>query len=190
MTRKRFGIDIDGTVTCPTSLIPFINEDFSLNITLDDIRQYDLSKALNIPAPHFKEWFDEKEPIIYANSPIAEGAKDVLLEWKEQFQLFFISARKTHLLQITEEWFNKQDIAYDKIELVGSHDKIQAATEHNVDIFFEDKHDNAVAICEELSIPVVLFNTPYNQDPVPEGVVRVDNWIQAKQWVHDWVSRT
>lgn len=38
MKEKRFGIDIDGTVTCPTSLIPFINKDFSLNITLDDIK--------------------------------------------------------------------------------------------------------------------------------------------------------
>ncbi|GLY09974.1 5' nucleotidase, NT5C type [Pseudobacillus badius] len=187
MKEKRFGIDIDGTVTCPTSLIPFINEDFSLNITLDDIKKYDLSEALDIPAERFSDWFNKKEPAIYSSSPLAEGAKEVLLKWKKQFQLFFISARRSHLMDITEQWFEKQDILYDRIELIGSHDKIKAAKQYEVDIFFEDKHDNAVSIHEELRIPVLLFNTPYNQDPVPEGVIRVNNWTQAEQWVDQWV---
>lgn len=187
MKEKRFGIDIDGTVTCPTSLIPFINKDFSLNITLDDVKKYDLSEALGIPAERFSDWFNEREPLIYSASPLAEGAKDVLLKWKEQFQLFFISARRSHLMDITEQWFKKQDILYDHIELIGSHDKIKAAKQYEVDIFFEDKHDNAVSIHEELRIPVLLFNTPYNQDPIPEGVIRVNNWAQAEQWVNAWI---
>ncbi|HEY9577837.1 MAG TPA: hypothetical protein VIR64_09200 [Pseudobacillus sp.] len=186
MKVKRFGIDIDGTVTCPTSLIPFINEDFSLNITLDDIKKYDLSEALDIPAERFSDWFNEREPAIYSSSPLAEGAKEVLLKWKKQFQLFFISARRSHLMDITERWFVEQDILYDRIELIGSHDKIKAAKQYQVDVFLEDKHDNAVSIHEELHIPVLLFNTPYNQDPVPNGVIRVDNWAQAEQWVNAW----
>ncbi|MFK2824379.1 hypothetical protein QYG89_01540 [Bacillus sp. B190/17] len=188
MKQKRFGIDIDGTVTCPTSLIPFINKDFSLNITLDDIKKYDLSEALDIPAERCQDWFNEREPDIYWSSPLAEGAKDVLLKWKEQFQLFFISARRSHLLDLTQKWFETKDILYDRIELIGSHDKIKAAKQHKVDIFFEDKHDNAVSIHEELRIPVLLFNTPYNQDPVPSGVIRVDNWAQAEQWVKAWID--
>lgn len=188
MKEKRFGIDIDGTVTCPTSLIPFINKDFSLNITLNDIKKYDLSEALDIPAERFSDWFNKREPAIYSSSPLAQGAKEVLLEWKKHFQLFFISARRSHLLEITEKWFNEQDILYDKIELIGSHDKIKAAKQYNVDLFFEDKHDNAVSIHKELNIPVVLFNTPYNQDPVPSGVIRVDSWAQAEQWVAAWMS--
>ncbi|KAB7708756.1 hypothetical protein F9802_00980 [Bacillus aerolatus] len=187
MKEMRFGIDIDGTVTCPTSLIPFINEDFSLNITLDDIKTYDLSEALDIPMERFRDWFDEREPVIYSSSPLAEGAKDVLLKWKEKFQLFFISARRSHLLEVTEKWFDEQDILYDRIELIGSHDKVGAAKEYAVDLFFEDKHDNAVSIHEELNIPVLLFNTPYNQDPVPDGVIRVDNWAQAEKWVEAWL---
>ncbi|KMY54770.1 nucleotidase [Bacillus sp. FJAT-27231] len=190
MKAKRFGIDIDGTVTCPTSLIPFINQDFSLNITLDDIKKYDLSEALDIPAERFSDWFNKREPAIYASSPLAEGAKEVLLKWKEQFQLFFISARRNHLMDITERWFDEQDILYDRIELIGSHDKIKAAKQYKVDIFLEDKHDNAVSIHEELRIPVLLFNTPYNQDPIPDGVIRVDNWTQAEQWVNRWVHST
>ncbi len=57
-----------------------------------------------------------------------------------------------------------------------------------MDIFFEDKHDNAVMIHEECNIPVILFNTPYNQEPIPNGVIRVNNWKQAYIWVENWVK--
>lgn len=183
MKQKRFGIDIDGTVTSPDSLIPFINQDFQLNITLKDITKYDLTEALNIPEDIFNKWYTEKEPLIYKLSPIAEGAKEVLTEWKKRFQLFFISARGDHAFDITKKWFEENDILYDHIELIGTHHKIEAAKKHEVDIFFEDKHDNAVSIHKELDIPVILFNTPYNQEPVPKGVMRVDSWKEANDIV-------
>ena len=48
MKTLRFGIDIDGTVTCPTSLLPHINEQFGCNLVLDDIKEYDLTKAFTV----------------------------------------------------------------------------------------------------------------------------------------------
>ena len=32
MRKFRFGIDIDGTVTCPTSLLPHINKQYGLEL--------------------------------------------------------------------------------------------------------------------------------------------------------------
>ena len=54
-------------------------------------------------------------------------------------------------------------------------------------MFFEDKHDNAVMIHEECDIPVILFDTPYNREPIPKGVIRVYNWEEAAQWVNSLV---
>jgi uncharacterized HAD superfamily protein len=65
---------------------------------------------------------------------------------------------------------------------------VAAAKKFEVDLFLEDKHDNAVAISEECKIPVILFNTPYNQDPVPKRVIRVNNWQEASAWVNQWMS--
>ena len=104
---------------------------------------------------------------MYRDSPISEGAKNVLNEWNEYHQLFFISARKIELLDVTEEWFKQNDILYGDFELLGSHKKVEAAKKLNVDIFLEDKHDNAVEIHEELDIPVLLFDTPYNRKSNP-----------------------
>ncbi len=186
--KKRFGIDIDGTVTCPTSMIPFLNKAFNLNITLEDIKEYDLTPLVDISKEEFAQWFRENEPFIYRDSPLADGAKEILAKWKQTHELYFISARGSHLQQITEEWFLENALEFDHIELIGTHDKIAAAKNFKVDIFFEDKHDNAVMIHEACQIPVILFDTPYNQDPIPNGVIRVNNWQEAYKWVENWLK--
>lgn len=187
--KKRFGIDIDGTVTCPKALIPHINAGFNLNITLDDLTEYEITECLNIPKEDFYKWFIQTEPKIYAESPLADGAKLVLSKWLHQHELYFISARSNTLFDVTKTWFHQHEINYDHIELIGSHDKVSTAKKHRVDLFFEDKHDNAVAISEELNIPVILFDTPYNRKPSPENVIRVQHWNEAENWVANWLQQ-
>ncbi len=184
--RRIFGIDIDGTVTSPDSMIPFINKDFDLNITLDDIKQYDLNPIVNVSAAEFAAWFYKNEPLIYSNSPLAAGAANVLSKWQKEHDLIFISARGAHLLEVTKHWFEKHKLGFHHIELIGTHDKVETAKKYNVDLFFEDKHDNAVMIHEECQIPVLLFDTPYNREPIPNGVVRIYNWKEADEWVNKW----
>lgn len=186
--KKRFGIDIDGTVTCPSSLVPYINKAFNMNITLDDIKQYDLNPLVEVTEAEFAEWFEKNEPVIYAESPLAKGAYPILNEWKNDHELYFISARSSHLLDVTEKWFTENDLTYHHIELIGTHHKVEAAKKYQVDVFFEDKHDNAVMIHEECQIPVILFNTPYNQDPIPQGVIRVNDWHEANAWIQNWLK--
>ncbi|MDQ0269467.1 5' nucleotidase, NT5C type [Cytobacillus purgationiresistens] len=186
--KKRFGIDIDGTVTSPTSMIPFLNKAFQLELTLNDVKQYDLYPLVDLTPSDFDKWFKENEPSIYRESTIAEGAKAVLNRWEQEHELFFISARNAELMEVTEKWFLEHTLGFHHIDLIGTHHKVQAAKDYKVDIFFEDKHDNAVMIHEECQIPVILFDTPYNRDPIPEGVIRVSNWSEASAWVEDWLK--
>ncbi|MEK4973336.1 hypothetical protein NSQ89_13325 [Niallia sp. FSL R7-0648] len=188
MKKLRFGIDIDGTVTSPAAFVPFLNESFQLNITLEDVVQYEFYPLVNVSNEEFDKWFTENEARIYAASPLAEGANIVLQEWAEQHELIFISARGEGMLELTKEWFLNQGISFNHIELIGSHHKIAAAQKNKVDIFFEDKHDNAVMLHEELGIPVILFDTPYNRKPIPNGVKRVTSWSEAKKWVDEWAK--
>lgn len=190
MKKLRFGIDIDGTITSPATFVPYLNESFQLNITLDDVVQYDFYPLVNVPKDEFDQWFLQNETKIYAASPLAEGANIALQDWAKQYELYFISARGSELLEVTKEWFVNNGIHFDYIELIGTHDKIAAAKRHKIDIFFEDKHDNAVNIHEECGIPVILFDTPYNRGPIPNGVKRVTTWNEAYQWVETWAKST
>ncbi len=183
--KPRFGIDIDGTVTCPATLLPHINSAYNVNITLDDVKEYDFLSAFPHPVDRkqFQAWFEENEPALYSVSECATNAKQILTAWQHQYELFYISARGEKLLDITKDWFTKEAIPFHHIELIGSHDKIQAAKKHAVDVFFEDKHDNAVMLAEELDIPVILFDTPYNRPAVPNNVIRVYDWLEADAWI-------
>lgn len=183
--KPRLGIDIDGTVTSPSTLIPHINKQYNTHITLDDIVEYDFLSAFPYPVDRkvFHDWFKAQEPYLYAVSEIADHAREVLKKWQQSYELYYISARDTNVLEITFNWFKEQDVPYDHIELIGSHDKLSVAKKYRVDAFFEDKHDNAVMIAEELNIPVMLFDTPYNRLAVPSNVIRVSDWREANQWI-------
>lgn len=179
----RFGIDIDGTVTCPTALLPHINEEYELNLVLDDIKEYDLTEAFIVDKQQFYNWFKGAESRIYDTSPPQAYAKSVLDRWQSHYELFYISARGAEVYDTTYNWFKREEIPYDHIELIGSHYKIEAAKKHQVHAFFEDKHDNAVDLHEALDIPVILFDTPYNRKAIPDGVKRVSNWQEANDWI-------
>ena len=44
------------------------------------------------------------------------------------------------------------------------------------------------AIAEECEIPVILFDAPYNRMAIPNNVIRVENWMEAYQWVNQWTK--
>lgn len=186
--KPKFGIDIDGTVTCPSTLIPHINKQYNTNITLDDVVEYDFLSAFPYPVDRdaFQAWFKENEPEMYRQSELATYAKSILQKWKQFYELYYISARDKRVETITHDWFVQNEIPFNQIELVGSHDKIDIAKRIGVDAFFEDKHDNAVMIAEELKIPVILFDTPYNRLATPSNVIRVKNWLEADQYIQKY----
>lgn len=185
MQKPRFGIDIDGTITSPDTLIPHINKQYKINIVLDDVIEYDFLSAFPHPVDRqeFAKWFKENEAYMYSVSSIAQDAQKILTNWQHTYELYYISARDTSVLEITHKWFEENMVPFHHIELIGSHDKLAIAKKHNVEVFFEDKHDNAVMLAEELKIPVLLFDTPYNRKPVPTNVVRIQTWHQANTWI-------
>lgn len=186
MSKIKFGIDIDGTITRPDTFIPYLNKDFGLNLSIDDITKYDFSAFMDVKKEILYEWFRQNEALVYQQSPLTDGVREVMNKWGAIGETYFISARRSYLLDITQQWFTDNHIDYHHIELIGSHDKIETIQKHKIEIFFEDKHDNAVEISEKCQIPVLLFNTAYNQGHVPSYVIRVNNWKEAEDWVNQW----
>lgn len=177
--RLTLGIDIDGTVTEPNCFIPYLNEAFGKNLTFDDILQYELHPLYEVSEEEMEKWFAAHSSRIYASSPLQPGARDVLRTLAREHVLIYISARTESEYDTTFTWFKKHDVPYDAIHLIGTHRKIEKAREQQVQLFFEDKYDNACDLCEELSIPVILFDTPYNQGPLPDQVYRIHSWQEV-----------
>lgn len=178
-----FGIDIDGTITAQEFLLPFINKQYQTNLMLDDILEYDLSKALPVDPKDFYKWFKETELEMYRNPPLQQDVVRILNNWHPHTKLNFITARETNATDVTKTWLQSSNIPFDALEIVGNASKVIAAKKQGVELFFEDKHSNAVMLAEELDIPVILFDAPYNREAVPRNVLRVDTWREAENWV-------
>jgi uncharacterized HAD superfamily protein len=186
----RFGFDIDGTTTTNDWLLPYVNEFFGLEIQMEDVIEYDLCHATNTSPDVFGKWFIENEERMYINPPIMAGAKEMIVKWAVNNEVYFISARGEEVLDVTESWLKINEIPYNHLELIGTHHKIDAIKKHQIQIFFEDRHDNAVNISRECGIPCILFDAPYNRLPIPEdvNVIRCYDWQEAAKWVNEWMK--
>lgn len=152
--KKRFGIDIDGTITRPDTMVPYLNKAFNMALTYEEINTYDLNPFVDVSPSEFAAWFHDSEPMIYSESLLVDGARECLEKFEQYVDLYFISARRKDLIDVTETWFSTNELRYHQIDLIGSHDKIAMAKKLKIDLFFEDKHDNAVTISEECRSPL------------------------------------
>ena len=182
----KIGIDIDGTITDPSTFVPYLNKGFGRTLAYEDLKEYDLSKVLGISSSEFINWFISNELTIYKEAPVAQHLKTVIDSWVGSYELAFVSAREPYHLTVTCNWLDKHMIHYDELHLVGSKSKTGIIEKRGIQLFIEDNYENACKISESNNIPVILLNTPYNQYLTPKGVVRVNNWLEAKEWVDNW----
>jgi uncharacterized HAD superfamily protein len=173
------GIDIDGTVTDPSSIVPLMNESFGKNLRYEDCTDYNLATVYDITEQEFLQWLDQYGERLYDVAPVHGTAGEILRQWHRKHRLIYISAREARHLDVTLRWFERYRIPFHEIDLIGSHDKLQAARKWQVDLFIEDRLENALQLSEALQIPVFLFDTPYNQGSLPKLVYRVRSWDEV-----------
>ncbi|QRG66107.1 5' nucleotidase, NT5C type [Brevibacillus choshinensis] len=175
------GIDIDGTVTSPSSIVPLMNESFGRDLRYEDCYEYNLANVYNITDEEFDKWLDQNGERLYKEAPVHGNADDILRAWHPHFKLVYISAREDRHRDVTINWFSRYDIPFHELDLIGSHDKLSAAKKWGVDLFLEDRLENALQLSEALQIPVFLFDTPYNQGDLPSLVHRVTTWDEVQE---------
>ncbi|MGG4442557.1 5' nucleotidase, NT5C type [Brevibacillus fortis] len=185
------GIDIDGTVTSPSSIVPLMNESFGRDLRYEDCVEYNLANVYQITDAEFETWLDQNGERLYDGAPVHGIADQVLRDWSSSHKLVYISAREDRHRDVTLQWFARYNIPHHEVDLIGSHDKLSAARKWGVDLFLEDRLENALQLSEALQIPVFLFDTPYNQASLPPLIHRVTSWEEVAQKVNElFLART
>lgn len=184
----KIGIDIDGTITEGDWLIKPLNEWLDSPITYEDLVEYDCCKVINRSYDEVEAWFRDNGARIYKDPLARENAVATIAELNKENEIFLISAREKEAIEVTKTWLSENDVVYGTLDLLGSHDKIAACKKYGIEIFMEDRLENALDISRECNIPVILFDCPYNRKELPENIIRVYNWQEAKTWINDWLS--
>ena len=182
----QIGIDLDGTVTDPKSCFLYMNDSLGYAIDYQQATEYELHTYTNMSQHEFWKFMVEHghEEAIYRSSLPHTEVNDVLWNMRQYHHLHYVTARSEAVRSVTEEWIQRHALPLDSLVMTGSHDKVGVVKDLSLDLFMEDRYENAVSIHEETSIPVLLFDAPYNRKPLPDGVRRISSWKEAHHHVN------
>ncbi|WP_339063640.1 5' nucleotidase, NT5C type [Tepidibacillus marianensis] len=183
------GIDIDGTVTDPFTFIPHMNQYFNKSFSLEEITTYDITRIYGITEEEFEEWYNVHGASVYQTAPLAKDAKEILLQFQKKYRLIYITARSESFREPTMKWFEQNQIPFDRVVMTGNAYKCEYAVKYQIDLFLEDHYDAANTMAKKLQIPILLFNTPYNQGSLPVNVARIYSWKEAKEIIDTYVQQ-
>lgn len=177
-------IDIDGTITDPYYWVSYANEYFKLNITKDQVTEYEIHKVLNIEESAYLKFYEELKVEIHSKQPLRNDVKEVIDILHKYNNLYFVTAREKSLELLTFSYLLNKEIPFDEVFLLGTHNKVPKAKELDCDIFIEDNYDNALQLSKN-GFKVILIDTNYNRYPLNSNITRVDNWNEILQIINE-----
>ncbi|MEY8001149.1 hypothetical protein AB8U03_13290 [Clostridium sp. Mt-5] len=178
-------IDIDGTITDPYFWLNSANAYFNKNLTVDEITQYDISKAMGVPKSEYVDFYNKNKFRLHGKEEnIRKDAKKVIQKLIEEHNIYFVTARDKDLEILTHHYLKKNRIPYDNVFVLGTTYKVDMAKKLSCDIFIEDSYENSLQLSQN-GFKVLLINTNYNQMQLNENITRVFNWEQ----IHDIIDK-
>ena len=193
--KLKIGVDCDEPLAdFNAHLCPWMNAKYGTDYKREDIISYKLweiwkcskEEALKIIEHFYEEQLEHVPPV--------EGSIAAVKELAQQHELLVITSRFGSAISKTVPWINQHfsnkfsDVVFTKNYAKGGNGKTKAqiCKELGVDILIEDFIQYSLD-CNKLGIPVLLFNTPWNQDSelpegmtkLPQGIVRVNSWEEV-----------
>lgn len=177
-------IDIDGTITDPYYWLSYANQYFNLNITENEVTEYSIHKILNIEEKAYLKFYEELKVEIHSKQPLRKDVKEILDILHKYNNLYFVTAREKSLELLTFSYLLNNEIPFDEVFVLGTHNKVPKANELNCNIFIEDSYDNAISLSEN-GFKVLLLDTNYNRLPLNSNITRVNNWNEILQIINE-----
>lgn len=171
------GIDIDGVITNVDFLsilgknTPVLDRESKNLKTNNRALRKLLYKGIAFYSKHSKLRPDASK---YIKLLKAEGNRIIIIT-KRKFANED-SKEGENIRALVELFLLENDIPYDKI-IFSTGDKLEDCTIENITIMLEDSPKNTASISQR--VPVILMDTPYNQNTAGDNVFRVNSWEKA-----------
>ncbi len=187
MSQLNFCIDIDGTITEAYDWIPRANQYFNTKIIPENVKVYEIHKALGVQSESYDEFYHLYGELIHDEVRIRMGVKDVLDKLYQKHKIHFVTAREEKMKNVTEKWLLHHEIPMDTLSLLGTHNKVAKAYELSCDIFIEDRYENAMQLAT-YGFNVLLIDCYYNQGHLNRGITRVMNWLEIDDYIEKYAQ--
>lgn len=177
MQKLNLCIDIDGTVTEPYYWLERANRYFGKQLKPEDITAYEIHSMLGVEEDDYIEFYELYGKLLHKESEARFGASEIIKRLYHNHNVHFVTAREEKMRDTSIEWLARHEMPMDSISLLGSHYKVDKARELKSDLFIEDCYNNAVQIAKA-GFDVLLVDCSYNKGPLPQNVMRVNNWFE------------
>lgn len=178
MKKLNICIDIDGTITDPFFWIDKAAEHFNKSIKHEEFVEYEFHKVLGIDEEEFEKFYNKYKFKYHSEEILREEAKNIINELYLTNNIYFVTARDKSLEMTTLLFLNKNNICFDNLFVLGTHNKLKKAQELKCDVFLEDNLNNANNL-SKAGYRVLLMDTPYNRKSMDKNVIRIYNWLDA-----------
>lgn len=192
------GIDIDNTITNTREVIYTYAQTFSTANKLAieaDMKEYLIEKSLGWSQQTAHQFLAQYLPLIYRDVSPKKDAIQIIKQLHQNHKIVLITARNQrdgNVKTITQEWLDQHDLPYHKLVMNNTENahyfsKLEACQEYNIDLMIEDHPD----VCLELSqsLPVLIFDQPYNQHAQSAGIKRIKTWKEVKTLIDDIIPK-
>lgn len=180
--------DIDGVVADTMQVFLKLARDrYGIEgLGMEHLRCYDLHQCLDLDRTIIDELvcltLDDFHTLTV---PPMAGAPEVLTELARNAPLRFVTARIWP--ESITQWLEQTlpEVPRDRIQVVATgapEAKLQILKDLDVRYFVEDRLET----CRFLSgqgIQPLLFDQPWNREPISEGFPRIHSWEELRQWI-------
>jgi uncharacterized HAD superfamily protein len=173
----RIGIDIDGVIV---DTINFVSQALTKSYGYE-IKPHDVAHGLGKMKGIEKYFEDNGEYLLCTLDPF-ENSVEVINEIGKEHEIYLISARFNIHYDLTINWLKRYAIKAKEILLTEGKSKTEICKTYNIELFIEDSAVNALEI-SALNIPVLLYNTEYNQSINGKGIIRCRNWDEIYYFI-------
>ena len=183
----KIGIDLDDVLADSLPhYVQALNRRFGLAIDLVEAEWRIFDRFPQIPRREAHSFFSELiEDGFFSSRPLLPGAREAVESLAEEgHRLFIVTGRATRDAATTNEWLEQvgllrhfSAVVHNGIEPVSRY-KSGAAFILQLDLFIEDELEVATAVAKK-AIPVLLFDRPWNQGPLPKNMQRVRSWPEV-----------
>lgn len=185
--RKKIGFDLDDVLMdFNNSLCIFHNREYGTTYSRNDIFTFNLEKVWNCGREQaVRRVLDFYDSELHTNILPVIGAVDGILALKDSYDLYIVTAKPEALKDQTYRWLHKHFYHAFKDVYFTNHflgegprrSKGEICRELGIDLFIDDSLENAYSIAT-VGVPVLLFDTPWNQEDVAPPIHRVKGWEQ------------
>jgi len=196
--KKRIYVDMDDVLSRTTdTYAQIIAREFGRQARFEDLVSFDLKESFGLTDTEFHHFFAlvHEPEVLLSYEPVA-GALSVLSSWAQQgHHIDIVTGRPFSAKEASLAWLDAHRVPYAAFTMVDKYNRTANTTStvitkdqlihRRYDLAVEDSREMAIFLADRLTVPVILYDRPWNAQFLEhKNIRRVCSWQEITIFPH------